>query len=204
MIEQGTPEWKAQRLGHVTASRVADVLAKVRTGEAKVREDYRFELAVERLTNTSRDFYINDAMRWGTDTEPQARMAYEVSRGTMVEEVGFIHHPYIKYVGASPDGLIGFDGGLEIKCPNSETHLRTIYDQTIPSKYIPQVQMGMWVTGRMWWDFVSYDPRLPPELQLFVTRIKRDEEYIRNMEKEVNIFLHDVEETIQQIRSKNA
>ena len=110
----------------------------------------------------------------------------------------------IKYVGASPDGLIGSDGGLEIKCPNSETHLRTIYDQSIPSKYIPQVQMGMWVTGRAWWDFVSYDPRLPPELQLFVTRIKRDEEYIRNMEKEVNIFLHDVEETIQQIRSKNA
>jgi len=202
MIEQGSIEWKLQRLGHVTASRVADVMAKGRNGEAKSREDYRFQLACERLSGTFQEGYTSQAMEWGTNTEPEARMAYEVECKSFVDQVSFIKHPEMEFVGCSPDGLVGEQGGLEIKCPNSETHLRTIYEQKIPSKYYPQVQMSMWVTGRHWWDFVSYDPRLPPELRFFVVRILRDEEYIQEMEAEVKQFLLDVEKTIELVKER--
>lgn len=197
MTEQGTLEWKLERLGHVTASRVADVLAKIKTGEAKTREDYRWELVTQRITNDIEVVgYINDAMQHGIDTEAQARMAYEVATGNFVDQTGFIRHSSIKWVGASPDGLIGLDGNLEIKCPHTKTHLQTIKAQKAPTKYYPQMQMQMWVAERKWTDFVSFDPRLPDEFQFFCVRVPRDEEYIKNMEVEVVNFLNEVEQEI--------
>jgi putative phage-type endonuclease len=197
MTEQGTLEWKLERLGHVTASRVADVLAKIKTGEAKTREDYRWELVTQRIINDIEiDGYINDAMQHGIDTEGQARMAYEIATGNFVDQTGFIRHPSIKWVGASPDGLIGLDGNLEIKCPHTKTHLQTIKAQKAPTKYYSQMQMQMWVAERKWTDFVSFDPRLPDEFQFFCSRVPRDEEYIKNMEVEVVNFLNEVEQEI--------
>jgi len=197
MTEQGTIEWKLERLGHVTASRVADVLAKIKSGEAKTREDYRWELVTQRITNDIEEGgYINDAMQHGIDTEAQARMAYEVVTGNFVDQTGFIRHPTIKWVGASPDGLIGTDGNLEIKCPHTKTHLQTLKAQKAPTKYYPQMQMQMWVAEREWTDFVSFDPRLPDEFQFFCIRVSRDEEYIKNMELEVMEFLSEVEQEL--------
>lgn len=200
MTEQGTLEWKLERLGHVTASRVADVMAKIKTGEAKSREDYRWELITQRLTqNIEEGGYTSDAMQHGIDTEAEARMVYEIKKGVFVDQTGFIKHPSIKWVGASPDGLIGTDGNLEIKCPHTKTHLQTLKAQKAPTKYIPQMQMQMWVAERDWTDFVSFDPRLPDDFQFFTIRVYRDDEYIKNMENEVVIFLDEVEQEIAKI-----
>lgn len=199
-IQQGTKEWLLERLGHVTASKITDVLAKGKTGgEAKTRESYRWELITQRLTGQIEEGFKNSAMEWGTQTEPEARIHYEASNGVFVEQVGFIRHPTIKWVGASPDGLIDKDGGLEIKCPNSTTHLQTIQSGVSPAKYYGQMQMGMWVTGRKWWDFVSYDPRVPKNLRYFCIRVPRDEAYIANMEREVVEFLREVENAVSNL-----
>jgi putative phage-type endonuclease len=200
---QGTADWLAERLGHVTASRITDVLAKGKTGEAETRKKYKWELVAQRMTGISEDSYTNKAMEWGTDKEPDARLEYEARMGLFVDQVGFIKHPYIPFVGASPDGLIDQDGGLEIKCPNSVTHLQTIQSGKAPSKYIGQMQMGMWVTGRKWWDFVSYDPRVKKNLQFFTVRVERDDDYIANMEQEVLAFLREVEEVIFNLSGEN-
>ena len=202
-IPQGTDEWKRERLGHVTASRVADVMAKVKTGEAKTREKYRYEIVTQRLTNEIVDGYTNDAMAWGTEQEPYARMAYEARTGNFVNQVGFVKHWGIKWVGASPDGLVGDDGLIEIKCPNTLTHLKTLESGKAPSEYIGQMQMQMWVTGRSWCDFVSYDPRLPDELRYFCIRVNRDNDYISAMEKDVLQFLYEVEQTIKTLKEKS-
>lgn len=195
--EQGTTEWFKDRLGHITASRITDVLAKSKTGgEAKTRESYKWEIITQRMTGLVEEGYKSSAMEWGTSTEPEARIHYEASNAVFVEQVGFLRHPSIKWVGASPDGLVGEDGGLEIKCPNSTTHLQTIQAGVSPTKYYGQMQMGMWVTGRTWWDFVSYDPRVPKNLRYFCVRVPRDEEYIANMEKEVIKFLEEVEKAV--------
>lgn len=199
-MEQRTEEWFKARLGKVTASRVADVLAKTKTGVSASRANYLTELVVERLTGQQAELYMNDAMQWGTDTEPQARMAYEAEKGVLVDEVGFIDHPSIHFFGCSPDGLVGQDGLIEIKCPNSKTAVETILSGKAPSKYIPQMQTQMAVTGRAWCDFVSFDPRLPEDLQLFVVRVDRDEEYIANLEKEVSAFLQEVDETVTKLK----
>jgi putative phage-type endonuclease len=165
-VEQRSEEWFKARLGKVTASRVADVLAKTKTGASASRTNYLTELVVERLTSQQSEFFTNEAMQWGTDTEPQARMAYEAEKGVLVDEVGFIDHSSILNFGCSPDGLVGEDGLIEIKCPNSKTHIETILSGKAPSKYIPQMQTQMAVTGKAWCDFVSFDPRLPDDLQL--------------------------------------
>jgi putative phage-type endonuclease len=197
---QGTTEWLTERLGHVTASRITDVLAKGKSGEAKTRETYRWELVSQRMTGIVKDGFTNKAMEHGTATEPEARIHYEVTHGVFVDEVGFLKHPTIQWVGASPDGLVGEEGGLEIKCPNTDTHLQTIASGKAPAKYIGQMQMGMWVTGRKWWDFVSYDPRIQQKnLRYFCVRVMRDEEYIANMEREVLLFLSEVNEVINNL-----
>lgn len=201
-IPQGTDEWKRERLGHVTASRVADVMAKVKTGEAKTREKYRYEIVTQRLTNEIVDGYTNDAMAWGTEQEPYARMAYEARTGNFVNQVGFVKHWNIKWVGASPDGLVGDDGLIEIKCPNTLTHIKTLESNKAPSEYIGQMQMQMWVTGRHWCDFVSYDPRLPVELNYFCTRVMRDDQYIMVMENDIVEFLAEIEQTIKHLMEK--
>jgi len=200
-IEQGTIEWHLQRLGKVTASRVADVLSKGKSGESASRKNYRTELVVQRLTGVPGDSFTSAAMEWGTTTEPLARVAYEAEMGVFVNQVAFIEHPTIANFGCSPDGIIG-DGLIEIKCPNSSTHIEYLTDDKPPSKYIPQMQCQMAVTGSKWCDFVSFDPRLPNDLQLFVVRLERDEEYIEAMETEVKKFLSEVEEMFTKLKER--
>lgn len=199
-MEQRTEEWYKARLGKVTASKVADVLAKTKTGVGASRANYLSDLVVERLTGQQAEFYQNEAMQWGTETEPQARMAYEAQTNNLVDEEGFIDHPSIANLGCSPDGLVGDSGLIEIKCPNSKTHIDTLLSGKAPSKYIPQMQTQMAVTGRKWCDFVSFDPRLPEDLQLFIVRVERDDEYIANLEKEVSAFLQEVDETVNKLK----
>ena len=199
-IEQGTPEWFAMRLGKVTASRVTDVLAKVKTGEAVTREDYRTELVVQRLTNKPSEPFTNAAMEWGVEQEPMARITYEAHANVFVEQVSFVDHPTIEWFGCSPDGLVGEDGLLECKCPSSKNHIKYLLGGKPPARYFPQMQCQMAVTGRKWCDFVSYDPRLPEDLQLFVVRLERDEEYIKSMEGEVQKFLSEVNEMVTKLK----
>jgi putative phage-type endonuclease len=199
MIEQGSPEWFAQRLGKVTASRVADVIAKTKTGYSTSRDNYMAQLVCERMTGTVAESFTNSAMQWGTETEPLARAAYEAHADVLVDEVAMITHPTIEAAGASPDGLVGDDGLLEIKCPNTATHIDTLLTQTVPGKYITQMQWQMACTGRQWTDFASFDPRLPTELQLFVKRVPRDDAYIQMLEKEVVQFLTELDGKIKKL-----
>jgi putative phage-type endonuclease len=199
MIEQGSPEWFAQRLGKVTASRVADVIAKTKTGYSASRDNYMAQLVCERMTNTVAESFTNSAMQHGVDTEPLARAAYEAHADVLVDEVAMITHPTIEAAGASPDGLVGDDGQLEIKCPNTATHIDTLLTQTVPGKYITQMQWQMACTGRNWCDFVSFDPRMSDGLQLFVKRVHRDDAYIQMLEKEVIQFLTELDGKIKKL-----
>ena len=199
MIEQGTPEWFAQRLGKVTASRVADVIAKTKTGYSTSRENYMAQLVCERMTQTVAESYTNAAMQHGTDNEPLARAAYEALKDVLVDEVAMITHPTISMAGASPDGLVGDDGLIEIKCPNTATHIDTLLSDKVPSKYVTQMMWQMACTGRQWCDFVSFDPRMPKELQLFVKRVMRDDEQIAMLEKEVLSFLEELDEKVNKL-----
>jgi putative phage-type endonuclease len=199
MIEQGTPEWFAQRLGKVTASRVSDIIAKTKTGVAASRGNYLAQLVAERLTGQTAESFKSGAMQHGTETEPQARMAYEAETGLMVSEVAMIEHPTIAMSGASPDGLVGEDGLVEIKCPNTSTHIATLLADKAPSGYIPQMQWQMACTGRQWVDFVSFDPRMPEDMQLFIKRVPRDNALIAEYEAEVIKFLAEVQDTVDKL-----
>ena len=202
-MEQRTEEWFAARLGKVTASRVADVLAKIKSGESASRKNYKMELVVQRLTNKVGESFTNAAMEWGTEQEPFARMAYEAHTGTFVKEEGFVDHPTIEGFGCSPDGIVG-EGLIEIKCPNTATHIETVLENKVPSKYIPQMQCQMACTGAKWCDFVSFDPRVPEDLQLFVVRVERDQEYIDAMEVEVKQFLSEVLDLFNQLKARQS
>lgn len=191
-IEQGTPEWFAARLGKVTASRVADVIAKTKSGPSASRENYLVELALERITGVGEKSFSNSDMAWGTEQEPMARASYEAFTGELVKEVGLVPHPSIEHTGASPDGLVGTDGLLEIKCPKSATHVRTLQSKKPDGRYITQMQWQMACTQRAWCDFVSFDPRMPEGLQLFITRVERDPKVIEALEAEVKKFLEEV------------
>ena len=192
---QGTAEWLKARAGLVTASRVADVVAKTKTGESASRANYRAQLVAERLSGSPQESFTNDAMRWGTETEPLARAAYEVHTGDFVEQVGLVLHPEIEWSGASPDGLAG-DGLLEIKCPNTATHIDYLLNKVPPPKYRPQMAWQCACTGREWVDFVSFDPRLPEKHQLMVVRYVPEKEYIQELEEEVKRFLDEVNELL--------
>ena len=196
-VEQGTPEWHELRRGKVTASRVADILAKTKTGPSASRQNYLIELALQRTTKTIEPSYTNAAMEWGTQTEPQARVAYEVNTHNFVDQVPFIDHPTIKGFGCSPDGLVGADGLLEIKCPNSATHWEYFKTKEPPKKYFIQMQAQMAVTGSKWCDFVSFDPRMPERSQLLIVNIPRDSEFILYMEAEIKQFLSEVEAEVK-------
>ena len=191
-IEQGSEEWLKIRLGKVTASGVADVLAKTKSGVSASRGNYLIKLAIQRVTGVVEETYTNDAMQWGKDNEAQARVAYEVASGNFVDQVAFVDHPTIAWFGASPDGLVNQDGLVEIKCPNSATHWSYIKDDGPPTKYYIQMQAQMACTGRSWCDFVSYDPRMPERSQLFIKRVMREDSYIAEMEAKVNKFLDEV------------
>ena len=203
-IEQGTPEWFAARLGKATGSRIADIIAKTKTGYSTSRANYAAQLVCERLTGKVAESFTNAAMQWGTETEPLARAAYEVKTGEMVDQIGFVGHPSIENSGASPDGLVGLFGMLEIKCPNTATHIETLLSQQVPTKYITQMQWQMACAGRrQWCDFVSFDPRMPENLQLFIKRVEYDPPYVAMLEKEVIQFLMDVEANVNQLRKLN-
>ena len=195
MIAQGTTEWKLQRLGLVTASRIADVMARNRGGFSATRQGYMMALITERLTGEPMQTYSNSAMDWGREKEGEARAAYAARTGSIVEEVGFIRHPTLE-AGASPDGLVGTDTIIEIKCPNTSTHIDVFMADQAPTKYIPQMQWQMACTGRAWCDFVSYDPRMPAHLRLYKTRVERDDALIASIEKEVTAFLAELEAKI--------
>lgn len=201
-MEQRTDEWFTARLGKVTASRISDVMAKTKSGWGASRANYMAELIVERLTGQKGDSYQNAAMMWGTNTEPLARAAYEAHRGVLVEETGFVPHPSGAMTGASPDGLVGDDGLVEIKCPNTATHIDTLMSDDAPPKYFAQMQWQMACTGRAWCDFVSFDPRMPEEMQLFVVRVERDDTWITMAEEAVQAFLSELDEMVSKLKEK--
>lgn len=202
-IIQGSPEWYAARIGKATASRISDIVARTKTGWGASRKNYAAELIAERLTGNPTEGYTNAAMQWGKDTEPQARAAYEFFRDATVVEVGFIDHPTIKMSGASPDGLIDDDGLVELKCPSTATHIETLLTKDIPGKYVIQMQWQMACSGRRWNDYVSFDPRMPANLQLFVQRVPRDDAQIVALEKDVRDFLAEIDKTIVALTGLN-
>jgi putative phage-type endonuclease len=199
-MEQRTDEWFKSRLGKVTASRIADVVARTRTGYAASRANYMAQLVCERLTGKQAESFSNAAMEWGVEQEGPARDAYSAKVGELVTEVGFISHPTIPMAGASPDGLVGNNGCVEIKCPSTATHIEYLFDREPPQKYFYQMQWQMACTGTEWCDWVSYDPRLPAELQLLVVRISRDTDCITVLEKEVSEFLAELDGKVSKLK----
>jgi len=201
-MEQRTEEWFTARLGKVTASKVSDVMAKTKSGYSASRATYMSQLLVERLTGTRAEGFTSAAMQWGTDTEPKARTAYEFITDMNVVEVGFVNHPFIEMSGASPDGLVDDLGMLEIKCPNTSTHVQTLLDEKIPKRYVDQMQWQMACAEREWCDFVSFDPRLPDGNDFFCTRLKRDDKRIADLESEVTDFLDELSTQIVKLNER--
>lgn len=198
-MEQGTEQWFAARLGKVTASRVADVMAKTKSGPSASRKNYMMELLCQRLTGRAEDGYTNTAMQRGTELEPIARGLYEAESGVMVEQEGFVCHAAIEWFGASPDGLVGGDGLIEIKCPNTATHIEFMRSRKPDNRYQWQMLAQMACTDRQWCDFVSYDDRLPEHLQLICERFHRDDERITQMEAEIRGFLAELDKLTQEL-----
>jgi putative phage-type endonuclease len=187
-IEQGSDEWLSLRLGKVTASRMKDVLSKGRgTAPSKTAETYMMELLAERLTGESKPFFENDAMKWGTETEPQARFMYELKSENKVEEVAFIELD--ESIGVSPDGLIGDDGMIEIKCPTTITQIKRALTDNYSKDYYEQIQMQLWVAERQWCDFLSFDPRLDVDAGYLLQRVERDEDFIADMKEKTALFI---------------
>lgn len=191
-MEQRSNEWFAARCGKVTASCLYKVMARTKTGYGADRDNYLADLIVERLTGRPVETYSNAAMQWGVDTEALAREAYSESALCVVSEVGFVDHPRIAWSGASPDGLIGTDGMVEIKCPTPKTHWATLDGAAFERKHLLQMQWQMACADRTWCDYVSFDPRWPTPLQLHVRRVERDDVLLAELESEVGNFLDEV------------
>ena len=190
---QGTPEWLQARCGRVTASRVADVVARTKIGWGAARATYMGQLLAERLTGQPQESFVSPAMRWGSACEDQARAAYEYWTDQDVASVGFVSHPSIAMSGASPDGLVGEDGLVELKCPTTVTHIDTVIGDEVPPKHLHQIHWQLACTGRQWCDFVSFDPRLPETLHIFIRRMHRDDGLIAELEAQVTAFLHELD-----------
>ncbi len=199
---QGTAEWRQARCGSLGASRVHDALAKTKSDWGASRANIMAELIAERLTGIPAEGYVNAAMQWGTDTEPHARAMFEFMHDVTVEMVGIILHPSIPLTHASPDGLINADGLIEIKCPSTATHIDTLLNKSIPAKYITQMQWQMACTGRSYCYFVSFDPRMPADMQLYVERTERDNNAITHLETEVRRFLAEASIKIQELKAR--
>lgn len=202
MVEQGSPEWHAERVGKVTASRMVDLCARTKTGWGAARRQYLNDLIVERLSGIPVLTGTGAARRWGKELEPEAKSAYEFYRGATIEEVGFILHPTIGDAGASPDGLIGSDGLVEFKCPTLSVHLETLVAEVVAPEYALQMQWQMACTRRQWCDFASYDPRFPEAMRLYVKRVDRDEKTIADLETLVIEFLAELRLTVHRLRAK--
>ncbi len=199
---QGTTEWFVARRGFASASRMADILAKTKSGPAASRANYAAQIVAERLTGVVEQSYTSVAMQRGTELEPEARAAYSFMRDVDVQEVGFILHPTIEWSGASPDGLVGDDGLVEFKCPSTATHIETLETEKVDRRYLLQMQWQMACTGRAWCDYASYDPRMPPGMSLFIKRVPRDAALIAELESEVSLFLSEIQKTIDGLRAK--
>ncbi|MDF7681878.1 YqaJ viral recombinase family protein [Enterobacteriaceae bacterium ESL0689] len=198
---QRTPEWFAARCGKVTASRLGDIMAKTKSGYSASRQNYMAELICQRLTGKREESYSNAAMQRGTELEPVARELYSLNEfDAVITEVGLIDHPVIAGFGASPDGLVNDDGLIEIKCPNTWTHLQTLKTEEPKRQYLLQMHGQMMCTGRKWCDFVSYDDRLPPDLSYFKKKIYFDDELGKEIESEVTKFLMELEKEINEIK----
>jgi putative phage-type endonuclease len=197
-LEQGTEEWLKLRMEYITATKFGVVLSK-----GAGRKTYMLEKIAEMLTGHRKENYTNPAMEWGTQTEPQARAHYEFMRDVDVAQAGFVTNDKYPGAGISPDGMVGYDGLIEIKCPNTTTHLDYIIRQSMPAKYKPQVQGQLWITERQWCDFVSFDPRvMDPDLQMFVVRVHRDDEYISGLAKSVADFKSELDEMLNKLGAK--
>lgn len=201
-LEQGSAEWKAARLGKVTASRIADMTARTKTGWGASRANYLAELVAERLTGAAAERFTNAAMEWGNEQEAAARAVYEFMTGETVQTVGCVLHPAIDMALASPDGLVGENGLVEIKCPNTATHIETLLSEAVPEKYVKQMQFQLACTGRAWCDFVSFDPRMPGDMQMWIKRVSRDPVMIADLEKEAAAFLREVDATVSALTEK--
>lgn len=198
-VNQRTDAWYTARIGKATASRIGDIMAKTKTGPSASRKNYMAELVCERLTGLKADSYMSASMQHGVETEAEARQSYEIETFQAVIECGFYIAPDIAESGASPDGLINEDGLIEIKCPNTATHIETLLNSTIDNKYFLQMQWQMYCTGRKWCDFVSYDNRLPDNLRLFIKRVERDDKLIEEIKTEVVKFLAEVDDTVKRL-----
>lgn len=196
MMEQGSAEWIAARVGKVGASRVADIVAKTKSGVSASRATYMGQLIAERLSGVPMETFKSEAMQFGTDTEADARAAYQFERGVLVAKAGFIPHPTIVMAGASPDGMIGEDGLIECKCPNTATHIQTLMGRAVTGRYVTQMQWQMACTGRQWCDYCSFDPRMPEHMRLSIRRIQRDQSVIAELEQSVNEFLAEIDQTL--------
>lgn len=201
-LQQGSDAWKAARCGSLGASRLADAIARTKSGYGASRANLMAELLVERLTGAPTEGYVNAAMQWGTEKEPEARSAYEFRADVDVVEIGIMPHPTIVGTHASPDGLVGDDGLIEIKCPNTASHVETLLGDEIAGKYITQMQWQMACTGRKWCDFVSFDPRLPESMALFVKRVHRDDKVIAELEAEARKFLAELDGKVSALRDR--
>lgn len=200
LCEQGSAQWLAARAGKITASRMADVLGYLKKGaESQKRADYRVELMAARLTGLTENRYLSPEMKWGIEQEPFARSSYEIASQQFVDLAGFVLHPKMDFAGASPDGLIRKVGGVEFKCPKSTTHLEYIMAGTVPELYVPQMTWEMVCCEREWMDFVSFDPRMPDDLQLFTVRLFRDDVKIAEMEAEVEKFEAEIQRSMKQL-----
>lgn len=201
-MEQRSTEWYSARAGKATASSIYKIMARTKSGWGADRANYHAQLVAERLTGVTAESFSNSAMIWGVDTEPQARAMYSLEAPGPVIEVGFLDHPQIVFSGASPDGLVGETGMVEIKCPNTATHIATLTGAPIDRKYLYQMQWQMACADRAWCDFASFDPRLPIEMQLHVRRVDRDAELLAELESEVATFLAEVAATVDQLTNQ--
>ena len=200
--EQGTPEWHAARCGKATASRISDIVRKTKTGVSASRNTYLGELVAERLSGFQAEGFTSAAMQWGKEQEAAAREMYAFATGATLRTVGFIDHGSIEWAGFSPDALANDDGLIEIKCPNSATHIASLLGAPIDPDYVKQMQWAMACTGFGWCDWISFDPRMPPEMQLHVRRVKRDPVLIAELESETRQFLIEVERTCADLVAK--
>ena len=196
-IIQRSSEWFAARCGSLGASQLADALAKTKSGWGASRANLRAKLVVERLTGQQEESFTSAAMLWGVEKEEEARIAYSFLTGRNVVEVGLYKHPTIIGTHASPDGLVDDDGCIEIKCPNSSTHIEVLKTNQVAHKYLLQMQWQMACADRQWCDFVSFDPRMPDHLMLYIQRVQRDDDMLAILEAEVSAFLAEVDADVK-------
>ena len=203
---QGGSDWLSIRTGALTASRMADAMDTRKDGKPGAKRIALMKIILaERMTGDAWSGFVNDAMRWGIDTEPAARSAYELQTGNFVTLMGFVPHPTIEYAGASPDGAVGSDGLIEIKCPSTTTHIEYLEQEEAPAQYRPQMTLQLLSTGRQWCDFVSFDPRIiKPTRQLLIRRFEPDQEYRDMIEQTVKDFLAEVEARFEAINREEA